>query len=60
LQHRREKERLSKLKEQAKTIENNKKTKTKFVDKVYVKLYGILDFERKQLMDDRMFVCKPD
>jgi len=32
----------------------------KYLDKVYCKVYGVLDTDRRELMDNIIFVCKPE
>lgn len=62
--HKKEKEkltdRMSKLKEQAKEMEKIKKRKSRFVEKVFTKMYSVLDPVKQQIMDDMIYTCKPD
>jgi hypothetical protein len=63
-QQKREKERmsdrLSRMKEQAKELEKVRKGKARFVDKVFCKMYGLLEPVRQQVMEDVVYACKPD
>ena len=58
--HERMLDRVEKARELSKLRDEQKKKKTKFFEKVYCKLYGVLEPNRQQLADDIIYTCRQE